>query len=177
MASVVGRDAVELVDHLHGGYLPMYRARALFDVGGNDPTFFYGFEELELGRRLRCRGWKLIVLNERMRGWVSCYPKRSRSRPRRPIAIDGSDVGWSRFHKERNLIRVLRRERLWIAIVVTVLTRHLTKPLLALAVQPRPAARRLVLGWRATVDGLRGTGGIDARYAPPAATVEVDPDG
>jgi glycosyltransferase involved in cell wall biosynthesis len=178
VAPVVGRDAVEEVDHLHGGYLPVYRARALLDVGGNDPSFFYGFEELELGRRLRLRGWRLVVLNDRMRGWVSRYPKRPRAEGgQKLLAVDGADLGWSRFHKERNLIRVLRRERFWIAILVTILTRHLAKPLLALPLHPRPAARRLVLGLRATVDGLRGRGGIDARYAPPTGTTEVRHDG
>jgi GT2 family glycosyltransferase len=166
ISPVVGRDRLEEVDHLHGGYLPVYRAQALLDVGGNDPTFFYGFEELELGRRLHQRGWKLLVLNELMSQLSPRYPKRSELH-RSTFAINAADLGWSRFHKERNLIRVLRREHLWLAIAATLISRHFAKPIASLPRQPRAAARRLVLGIRATVEGLRGSGGIDARYPPP----------
>ncbi|MGH9084626.1 MAG: glycosyltransferase family 2 protein [Acidimicrobiales bacterium] len=164
---VAGAPRLEEVDHLHGGYLPVYRADALLSVDGNDPTFFYGFEELELGRRIHQRGWKLLVDNELMRELVDRYPKRKRdTTARATLRIDEGDLGWSRFHKERNLIRILRRERRWAAIITTVLLRHLGKPLLVVPSQPRAAAGRMLLGMRATIAGLRGCGGIDLRYSP-----------
>lgn len=166
VAPVTGAPRLEPVDHLHGGYLPVYRFLALQSVGGADPTFFYGFEELELGRRLTLAGWRLLVHNELMRTVRDRYPKRAPGARRlTSIAVTGGD--WSRFHKERNLIRILRRERRWAAILSTVLTRHLVRPLIAIPSRPRAAARRLRLGLRATVAGLRGAGGIDPRYPPP----------
>jgi glycosyltransferase involved in cell wall biosynthesis len=167
IAPVTGTPALEPVDHLHGGYLPVYRFRAIDSVGGADRTFFYGFEELELGRRLTLNGWRLLVHNELMGEVRDRYPKRA-PRSRRLTSIADPEADWSRFHKERNLIRILRRERRWGAIASTVLVRHLARPLIAAVRQPRPAAHRIRLGLRATVAGLRGAGGIDPRYPPPA---------
>ncbi len=164
---------LEAVDHLHGGYLPTYRAAALLDVGGNDPSYFYGFEELELGRRLTRRGWRLSVDNELMDELRAQYPKRVRAATHR-VHVAEADLGWSRFHKERNLIRVLRREGWWPALATTVVLRHLVKPLLALPTQPRAARDRLTLGYRASVAGLTDRGGIDPRYPPPARTPGED---
>lgn len=165
---VSGSPDLEPVDHLHGGYLPLYRGVALLAVDGNDPTFFYGFEELELGRRLRAAGWQLLVDNALMRAVADRYPKRGGSdRDRR--RIDPADLGWSRFHKERNLIRILRRERRWGGIIVTVLLRHLVRPLSAIPRQPGVAWRRLRLGVQATAAGLRDATGIDSRYPVPDA--------
>ena len=165
IAPVTGAPALEPVDHLHGGYLPMYRFGALHTVGGADPTYFYGFEELELGRRLTLAGWGLLVHNELMRSVRDQYPKRV-PRPRRAAPLDASEADWRRFHKERNLLRILRRERRWAAIASTVLVRHLGRPLTALPRQRRVAAHRLRLGLRATAAGLRDAGGIDPRYPP-----------
>lgn len=151
-------DTVSLVDHLHGGYLPVYLARAIRSVGGNDESYFFGFEELELGRRLTLAGWQLLTATQLMRQLESRYPKRR---------LRGSgESDWGRFHKERNLIRVLRRERRWQAIVMTVLTRHIGRPLSRLPSDPANSIRRIALGLRATVAGLRDEGGIDPRYRP-----------
>ena len=154
----------EDVDHLHGGYLPVYLAEALRSVGGNDRTFFYGFEELELGRRIRLQGWRLMVDAELMRELSASYPKRSATGGAQRSAPEPE---WSRFHKERNLIRVLRREHRWLAIFVTVTGRHLAKPALTVLRHPGGGWRRMVLGVRATLAGLADKGGIDTRYPPP----------
>jgi GT2 family glycosyltransferase len=169
VSAVSGSGRLEHVDHLHGGYLPVYLAKALLDVDGNDPTFFYGFEELELGRRLHLRGWHLLVHNELMGRYRDRYPKRSLGGGSR-LAVNDADNGWSRFHKERNLIRILRRERRWAALAVTILGRQIAKPLLAIVRQPRAATRRLGLGLRASVMGLLDRGGIDSYYSPPRST-------
>jgi GT2 family glycosyltransferase len=154
----------EAVDHLHGGYLPVYLAEALRSVDGNDPSFFYGFEELELGRRIHQRGWRLMVDTRLMRDLSPRYPKRSATGGAQRSAPEPE---WSRFHKERNLIRILRREHRWFAILVTVTARHLAKPALTALRYPRVGGRRLMLGVRATVAGLADRGGIDSRYPPP----------
>lgn len=166
IAPVSGVERVEAVDHLHGGYLPVYRARALFETGGNDASFFYGFEELELGRRLTQHGFKLLVFNQLMSEHEDRYRKRDkRCIPNR--RINEADLDWSRFHKERNLIRVLRREGAWWAIATTVFVRHLAKPVLATRRQPLAAVRRLILGVRATIAGVTDRGGVDRHYPPP----------
>ena len=165
IAPVEGRAELEDVDHLHGGYLPLYRAGALREVGGCDASFFYGFEELELGRRLHLRGHRLLVHNDLMRGLVHLYPKRGRRAM--TTTVDEDDLGWSRFHKERNLIRILRRERRWTAVAFTVVVRHLAKPVVAMVRSPRLGWRRLRLGAQAVVAGLQETGGIDPRHPPP----------
>lgn len=157
------------VDHLHGGYLPVYTVSALADVQSHDPSFFFGFEELELGRRMHQRGWRLLVDNELMDKLESQYPKK-RPKPTlwRQSHAAYSDGDWSRFHKERNLIRILRREGLWIAIVVTVVSRHVLKPASGVFKNPSRARNRIVLGLRATRAGLQGRTGIDERYPPPS---------
>ena len=154
------------VDHLHGGYLPVYSFESLSRVGSHDATFFYGFEELELGRRLHADGRRLLVDTAMMRELEDRYPKKGGQGPH--TARD--DSGWSRFHKERNLIRIFRRERLYTAIALTVVLRHVLKPLLQMPRHPRTAWRRLVVGARATVAGLRGSEGIDHRYRPALGT-------
>jgi GT2 family glycosyltransferase len=159
-------DAVGLVevDHLHGGYLPCYTVAALVAVGGNDAAFFYGFEELELGRRLHGRGYRLMVDLDTAREASGRYPKKS--------SQDGSaqrtsaEGDWSRFHKERNLIRILKREGFWTAVAFTVMARHVAKPIWIMLRRPRAGWNRFTLGLRATRAGLRGETGIDRRYPP-----------
>ena len=46
----------DAVDHLHGNPVPCYRVGALRQVGPFDAELFFGFEELELGLRLRREG-------------------------------------------------------------------------------------------------------------------------
>lgn len=48
------------VDHLAGGGL--FRRSAIEDIGYLTNRNLHGFEELELGLRLTCRGWKLLRL-------------------------------------------------------------------------------------------------------------------
>ena len=151
------------VDHLHGGYLPTYVARALQEVDGNDPSFFFGFEELELGRRLGLEGWHLLVDVAFMEQLQHLYSKKSEA----PTVVRNPDHPWSRFHKERNLIRILRRERLWCAVAFTVFVRHLVAPLVRGVIHPAAAFGRVRLGLRAAAAGLRNEGGIDSRYPPP----------
>lgn len=154
---------VAVVDHLDGCHLPIFRVGALADVHSHDPSFFFGFEELELGRRLRARGWKLLVANALMREYEMLHPKRVAARS----GTLPEEAPWRRFHKERNLLRIFRREHLWQAIGLTVLARHIAKPLLLLLVDPRRGWRRLVVGVHASIEGLRGSPGIDPRYPPP----------
>lgn len=154
---------VAIADHLDGCHLPVFRASALADVCSHDPSFFFGFEELELGRRLRARGWKLLVSNGLMWEYESLQPKRVAAQqgtlPELP--------SWKRFHGERNLLRIFHRERLWSAIIFTVVVRHLAKPIALMCIDPPRGWHRLVIGIRATIAGLRGSTGIDPRYPPP----------
>jgi GT2 family glycosyltransferase len=42
------------------GTAGLYRREAFFDVGGFDPLYFMYSEDVEIGRRARLRGWKLL---------------------------------------------------------------------------------------------------------------------
>src|SRR4029453_7830814 len=49
------------VDYIGGGHLPLYRVAAVRAVGVVDPSYFFGFEDLEYGLRLRSRGWRVVA--------------------------------------------------------------------------------------------------------------------
>ena len=71
----VGANGVVAVDHIHGGYLPVYRRSALESVGGFDSTLFWGFEELDLGRRLSAAGSILYVDTDHWHDVAQLYPR------------------------------------------------------------------------------------------------------
>ena len=49
------------VDYLPGGALPLYRARAVRDVGTPMAELFFGYDDLEYGLRLRAAGYRLVA--------------------------------------------------------------------------------------------------------------------
>ena len=49
------------VDFVAGGQLPFIKVRALRAVGVFDERFFFGFDDLDFGLRLRARGYRVLV--------------------------------------------------------------------------------------------------------------------
>jgi rhamnopyranosyl-N-acetylglucosaminyl-diphospho-decaprenol beta-1,3/1,4-galactofuranosyltransferase len=152
---------VATVDHLHGGYLPVYRRSSLQSVGGFDAGLFWGFEELDLGRRLVSSGSRLCVDMDHWRDVVALYPK---ARARRGVSMSVETPTASRYYSLRNLLRVLGRERCWRAILAVVIVRAIGKPLAGMAVRPRFAWANLAMNLVAVADSARGRMGPRDRF-------------
>lgn len=96
------------VDWIGGGQLPVYRAAALREVRPR-PGLFFGYEELDLGLRLRRSGWHLVVDGAR---WASLRASRGRRNlSPRNLRDSASASGWRRYYSTRNLVAIARRER------------------------------------------------------------------
>lgn len=141
----------ESSDHLHGGWFPCYRFSALNAVDHFDPSFFWGFEELELGRRLMAHGFELRVASD-LYFTLGAEPAHTR---RRHLFAGMQEPSWRHFYRHRNLIRILRRDRAWGALLVTIGGRLILKPLLYAPRNPRRAAWHLRTNCQAIIDGLR----------------------
>lgn len=150
----------EPADHLHGGWFPCYRFSALEAVGDFDPSFFWGFEELDLGRRLIDRGFTLHVASE-------LYFSVAEPRPNRALGAALPDRSWRHFYRHRNLLRVLRRDRAWTALALTIVVRLLGKPLVNVTRCPRLALWHLRTNIEAIVGGLTATPDAKHPHHPP----------
>jgi len=154
-----GNTDTEPADHLHGGWLPVYRVGALRDADVFDPDLFWGFDDLEIGRRLARHGYGLRVASTLFRS-VS-------SRRQRRVSAALAPRSWRHYYRHRNLLRILRRDHAWGAIVATVLVRLLGKPLVNLPLRPSLALWHLRTNAAATYDGLfRTTSALHPRHQP-----------
>ncbi len=148
-------------DHLHGCAFPLYRVGPLRHTDAFDPSLFWGFEELAAGRRLLAAGYELGVDADLLAPLVADHEKFRRSGPTRRLV----EPSWRHYYRHRNLLRVLRRERAWWAVAITVVVRLLGKPLVHLPVQPRRAWWHLRTNLAAVRDGL----GAESRMAADGA--------
>ncbi len=148
-------EAVELADHLHGGWLPTYRIGALRAADAFDRDFFWGFDDLELGRRLNRSGYTVMVAAEAFRQ-VSDLRGR-----RRDLRL--AERSWRHYYRHRNLLRVLRRDKAFGAIALTIGVRLIAKPVVNLVVSPRLALWHL----RTNLDAVRDGLGDDERSVHP----------
>ncbi len=137
-------------DHLHGCAYPIYRVGPLRDSRAFDPTLFWGFEELAAGLALRDAGYGLVVAGDLLESVIGQLPKLAPSRPGRGL----SERSWRNYYRHRNLLRVLRRQRAWMAILVVVVSRMLAKPLMFAPRHPALAAWHLRTNLAAIADGL-----------------------
>lgn len=137
-----------LVDYLASGGMPLYRWTALDAVGGFDETLFFGFEDLDLGLRLRAAGWSLIVSD-------SDVPQ--------AVADTASErVPWREYYKARALAVVARRHLGHLATTFTALRLGLGAMKLLIGPRgPKVALARI----EGVLDGLRGRLGV-RRYDP-----------
>jgi GT2 family glycosyltransferase len=141
------------VDSIGGGQLPLYRVKAIRRAGAFSPDLFFGFEELELGMRLREHGYSLYADGVRWRerrergGRLGLDPRPSHNL---------GPVTSRRYYSLRNLIYVLRMHRKPSTALRVALLHGVVKPLANLLVSPRCAIRHLRLNIRAISDAWRG---------------------
>lgn len=156
------------VNHLHGGFFPLYLAEALRAVGLFRGDLFYGFEELELGLRLDDAGYSLFAFNER-RAEVEIALGHPPVLAKPRYAIEEPD--WTRYYALRNLLVILlsRRQR-WVAARVA-LVRGIVKPGVNIPIHPRWALSALRGNSRAILDAYRGRLG---RTVEPARSAPVE---
>jgi hypothetical protein len=137
------------VDSIGGGQLPVYRVKAIRDVGTFSRDLFFGFEELDLGMRLRENGYSLyadgVLWRERREraGRLGLHP--------RPSRVVGR-VTWRRYYSVRNLIYILREHGWGSTALRVTLVRGVAKPLVNVPASPRAAIRHLLLNSRAARD-------------------------
>lgn len=137
---------LQVTDHLHGGFQPIYRVSACREVRPFDPDLFWGCEELEFGTRLTRAGWHLYAAAE---VWARCRPSAPKRR-RRPLQLH--DPAWRDYYRHRNLLVVLRRDGDLFALCFTIGVRLLAKPILLAFRSPSLAARNLRWNYRAVSD-------------------------
>ena len=166
--SVMGTDGPDAVavDSLSAGWYSLYRAAPLREVGSFFGPLFFGWEELELGLRLRAAGYSLYASRRLYR---SLAPLRQDPGDRAPSPrLD--DPGVRRYYDIRNMAFILRRFRRPFALASMIATIGVLKPVASMWAEPARARAHLRLGARAIRDGIAG------RLGPaPADLVRATP--
>ncbi len=141
------------VDSIAGNQFPCYSVRAIRAVGTMRADLFFGFEELELGLRLRDHGYTLYAPGALWYSWRAT--KGFLGRTRDPSWVLGP-WNWRRYYSLRNLVRILRdRGATAAALRVTIVT-GLAKPVANLVREPVLALRHLGMNARACRDAWTG---------------------
>jgi GT2 family glycosyltransferase len=140
-------------DYLASGGAPLYRWSVVDGVGFFDERLFFGFEDLDLGLRLRAHRFRLVVEPQDALHVVQD------TAPRR--------TAWREYYKTRALVVICRRHLGPLALVATLVRAVLVGSVL-LAVRDRQAAL-MIARWRGARDGVRG------RLGPGAYVPEVNP--
>jgi GT2 family glycosyltransferase len=151
--NVATGDGPEPVDYLPGGACPHYSVRVLRRAGLPHPELFFGFDDLDLGLRIRDVGGRLYSSGlARQQGLSHMVDGRRASLYARPPT-------WRRYYSLRNLVIVLRaHHEIRGALVMSVLS-GLLKPASNLLRQPRVATANLRLNYQALRDGWGGRSG------------------
>lgn len=127
-------------DYLASNGAPLYRWSVIDDRGFFDRDLFFGFEDLDLGLRLRSSGYLICVS----------------SIPTRQVVLDTAPdrTPWREYYKTRALVTIARRHLGLTALAVTI-----ARSFLAGVVRfARPSQQRhlLIARIRGIADGLRG---------------------
>jgi glycosyltransferase involved in cell wall biosynthesis len=152
------------VDHIPGGFLPLYRMSAMAAVGPPLPELFFGLEELEYGLRLTGAGfhlyadgdhWSEMRADKRARGVLSSDAvvtgPGKRGGPQRQV-----QPTWRRYYSMRNLIYLLRRRGAhWTAARVS-LSRGIARPMLSWLSGSGDGFGGVSMSFRAVLDGWIG---------------------
>jgi glycosyltransferase involved in cell wall biosynthesis len=152
------------VVYVAGGQLPLIRVGALRAVGVFDERFFFSFDDLDFGLRLREHGYRAVV-DGSIAHWARARAGRLDADggvPRAGHAVPP----WRRYYSLRNLVYLLcvrghRGAALRVSIGDGVL-----KTFVIAARQPRDAPTHLRLTAKAIADGW--TGRLGRRVAPVA---------
>jgi glycosyltransferase involved in cell wall biosynthesis len=150
------------VDWIGGDFLPVYSVRALRAVGPMQATLFFGFEELELGLRLRDAGYRIVVPG------AICMARRAADHQLGLSVVPSRVLGeltWRRYYSLRNLIRILIDRGATAGAVRVTLVVGFAKPLVNVLSTPRAALRHLRMNIRACFDAW--TGRIGRTVEPP----------
>jgi rhamnopyranosyl-N-acetylglucosaminyl-diphospho-decaprenol beta-1,3/1,4-galactofuranosyltransferase len=142
------------VDHLHGGFAPIYLNAALRGAGGFRSELFWGFEELDVGLRIYRAGWRLFA-DTSVLGSLGHSLKVQAISDRPHFSVEG----WSsrRYYKLRNLISISRQHCAGSDIVRTIILRCLVKPIANLLIHPRRAWGELRCNLLALLHAYTGT--------------------
>jgi GT2 family glycosyltransferase len=156
----------ELVDYLPGGSCPHYSVAALRVVQLPDPELFFGFDDLDLGLRLRDAGWRVYSS-----GLAREHSLRHMVEGRRASTTIKPPT-WRRYYSLRNLVLVLRAHGETRGALVMSLVSGLLKPVFNAPRHPFVAVANLRLNSRALRDGWSGRAGrtIDPALASQAAS-------
>lgn len=142
-------DPRQSADYLASNGAPLYRWEVLDRVGFFDPEFFFGFEDLDLGLRMRDAGATLHVLAAETEQVVEdTSPTR---------------VPWREYYKTRALTAICRRHLGPVALAA-LLTRSVVAGSLRLVVEYR-SIDLAIARFRGAQDGLLGRMGV-RRYHP-----------
>jgi rhamnopyranosyl-N-acetylglucosaminyl-diphospho-decaprenol beta-1,3/1,4-galactofuranosyltransferase len=150
------------VDYVAGGQLPLIHVDALREVGVFDERFFFSFDDLDFGLRLREYGYRAVV-----DGSVAHW---ARARAGRLDADGGVPrnahfaAPWRRYYSLRNLVYLLRVRGYRGAALRVSITDGLVKALLIGVRQPRTAWAHLRFTAKAIADGWAGR--LGRRVAP-----------
>lgn len=155
-------DLVE-VDHLHGGYVPVYRLEALRRCPNFDPLLFFGFEELAFGLGLSGQGFPLYV---HARMWSQLAAKYQQAQVVSRPTLTGIGEARRRYYSLRNLIWILRRHGHPVVAARVAMSRGLLKPLFNLLLGRRRTLPVLALSARGVVDAYRGNMGRTVDISP-----------
>jgi GT2 family glycosyltransferase len=150
------------VVYVAGGQLPFIRVGLLREIGVFDERFFFSFDDLDFGLRLREHGYRAVV-DGAIAHWA-------RARAGRLDADGGVPrnaqvaAPWRRYYSLRNLVYLLRvRGHRGAALRVSV-TDGLVKALVIGVRQPRTAWAHVRFTTKAISDGW--TGRLGRRVAP-----------
>jgi len=146
----------ESVDYLASGGAPLYRWAAVEMVGFFDADLFFGFEDLELGLRLRAHGLRLVVC--------------SLDGMHEVADTAGERTPWREYFKTRALIVVCRRH---LGLTPLVLTSIRALVLAAPLLYVRGGASLVRARWSGALDGLRGS--LGPRDRAPVANPAKPP--
>lgn len=144
------RGVLAEVDYLAGNGAPLYRWAALDAVGGFDGELFFGFEDLDLGLRLKAHGWTLgAVTLDHLHVVADTAPAR---------------VAWREYYKTRALVVIARRHLGALATLSTIVRAGV---LGAARLIPREGGWRIgVARVHGVIDAMAGRMGARVRYLP-----------
>ncbi len=98
--------AAVAVDHIGGGQLPLYRASVLQRVGVSRADLFFGFDDLELGLRVRSAGFSMYVDGAHWAHLRARYGRLGISA--QPVFGSARSPSWRDYYGLRNLIVISR---------------------------------------------------------------------
>lgn len=137
----------------------LYRRIAFESAGGFDEHYFCYFEDVDLGFRLRLRGFRSVYVHDAVVRHVSS-------------ATTGYRSDFAVYHGERNAVWTFVKDMPW-PLLLLYLPQHLALNAAALIYYPLRGQGRVV--WRAKVDALRGLPSVWRRRAAVQLTRAVSP--